>query len=142
MWIERLRVQRYGLGGHYSHHYDWTRAYAGWGRVSSFMVYVDDDNGQVEGGATEFPRLARQKDPRWCKFTECGDDAEVAERDGHSENDGLGVSFKPKAGVAVFWENFRSDGTGRGYDETWHAGLPVTRGRKVGLNIWSFGRLA
>ena len=47
--------------------------------------------------------------------------------------------FKPRAGNAVYWENFRADGTG--YDETWHAGLPVTKGVKVGLNIWSFGRI-
>ncbi|KAH8879111.1 hypothetical protein GQ53DRAFT_672747 [Thozetella sp. PMI_491] len=52
-----------------------------------------------------------------------------------------GATFRPVAGNAVFWENFRPDGTGRGFDETWHAGLPVQKGVKVGLNIWSWGRI-
>jgi prolyl 4-hydroxylase len=30
------------------------------------------------------------------------------------------------------------DGEGRGVKETVHAGLPVTGGVKVGLNIWSW----
>jgi hypothetical protein len=47
-----------------------------------------------------------------------------------------GVIFKPIAGNAVFWENMRSDGSG--YAESWHAGLPVTKGVKIGLNIWSW----
>jgi prolyl 4-hydroxylase len=49
--------------------------------------------------------------------------------------------FKVVPGNAVYWENFMADGTGRGYEETWHAGLPVRKGVKVGLNIWSAGRI-
>ena len=52
---------------------------------------------------------------------------------------GRGVRFKVKEGNAVFWVNF--DGRGEGIRESWHAGLEVERGRKVGLNIWSFGRV-
>jgi prolyl 4-hydroxylase len=47
-----------------------------------------------------------------------------------------GVIFRPIAGNAVYWENMRSDGSG--YSESWHAGLPVTSGSKIGLNIWSW----
>jgi prolyl 4-hydroxylase len=36
----------------------------------------------------------------------------------------------------VYWENMRSDGSG--YPESWHAGLPVESGSKIGLNIWSW----
>ncbi|KAK0738597.1 hypothetical protein B0T18DRAFT_334715 [Schizothecium vesticola] len=101
VWLERLRVQRYGPSGHYSHHFDWSRANGGWGR----------------------------SDSRWCAFVDCPADGQQ------------GVVFRPLPGNAVYWENFRSDGSGRGFQETWHAGLPVVEGIKVGLNIWSWGRL-
>ncbi|KAG0647448.1 Procollagen-proline [Hyphodiscus hymeniophilus] len=51
--IERLRTQRYGIGGHYKHHFDWSGASRDADRMSTFMVYVDAD---CEGGGTEFPR--------------------------------------------------------------------------------------
>ncbi|OIW33815.1 2OG-Fe(II) oxygenase family oxidoreductase [Coniochaeta ligniaria NRRL 30616] len=132
VWIERLRVQRYRPGGHYSHHFDWSSGRGGWGRVGSFMAWVDDDDAGLVGGGTEFPLLRRRGDARWCRFVECpsADDEETA-----------GTVFKPIVGNAVYWENFRSDGSGRGYEETWHAGLPVLEGVKVGLNIWSWGRI-
>ncbi|KAK3995932.1 hypothetical protein QBC44DRAFT_282739 [Cladorrhinum sp. PSN332] len=130
VWIERLRMQRYKPGGHYSHHYDWSSGMGGWGRVSSFMVWVHDAGGELEGGGTEFLRLGR-KGGKWCKFVDCDE----------TEGEGNATVFKVVPGNAVYWENFRSDGTGRGYEETWHAGLPVRKGRKVGLNIWSWGRM-
>jgi len=147
VWVERLRVQRYVAGGHYSHHYDWTASRGGWGRVSSMMVWVDaaGEGGAgrgLVGGGTEFPLLRkRSEDEKWCEFVECYDDegegGEKQERAGGAE--GQGVVFKPIPGNAVFWENFRLDG--RGYEESWHAGLPVVSGVKIGLNIWSWGRL-
>jgi prolyl 4-hydroxylase len=130
--IERLRTQRYGVGGHYKHHYDWSGASRDADRVSTFMVYVDAN---CEGGGTEFPRIRMPEtgQGKWCEFLECRDEA-----DGNVEKrrDG-GVTFKPIKLNAVFWENLRSDG--RGYEETYHAGLPVLSGSKVGLNIWSWG---
>ncbi|KUI65442.1 Prolyl 4-hydroxylase 5 [Cytospora mali] len=179
MWIERLRTQRYHPGGHYSHHFDWSSSRGGWGRVSSFMAWVDgsasDDgggDGGLVGGGTEFPLLRRlSPDDRWCRFMECdnaggGGKREDVVRDAgadgaedataaaaaaaaaadSSEGDqgqhgSTGAVFKPIAGNAVYWENFRPDGTGRGWDETWHAGLPVEKGVKVGLNIWTWGRI-
>jgi prolyl 4-hydroxylase len=94
------------------------------------MAWVGDDEGLV-GGGTEFPLLRRKTDPRWCRFVEC---PEGEEGEGQA-----GTVFKPIAGNAVYWENFRADGTGRGYEESWHAGLPVVEGVKIGLNIWSWG---
>jgi prolyl 4-hydroxylase len=118
--IERLRSQRYATLGHYVHHYDWSGMSKTADRVSTFMVYV---HANCTGGGTEFPRLKMPEDPRWCEFLDCGEESK-------------GVTFKPISGNAVFWENLRSDGSG--YTETWHAGLPVTSGVKVGLNIWSW----
>ncbi|KAI1812696.1 hypothetical protein GGS20DRAFT_556818 [Poronia punctata] len=139
LWIERLRTQRYGPSQHYAHHFDWGSGARGWGRVSSFMVWVQAD--AVEGGGTEFPRLRREgSDERWCRWVECNQDEKKKKEE--EEEEKSGVVFKPIPGNAVFWENFRPDGTGRGWQETWHAGLPVTRGTKVGLNIWSLGRLS
>ena len=147
MWIERLRTQRYDApAGHYSHHYDWNAnrgGAGGWGRVSSFMVWVDDAGGSVEGGGTEFPYLeGRSEDERWCRFVECADGKENdgEENDGEEDEERIrGTTFKVAPGNAVYWENFAPDG--RGYEQTWHAGLPVTKGTKVGLNIWTFGRI-
>ncbi|KAI1777829.1 hypothetical protein F4818DRAFT_326844 [Hypoxylon cercidicola] len=143
LWVERLRTQRYSENGHYAHHFDWGSGARGWGRVSSFMVWVQADDG-IEGGGTEFPLLRREAPgEKWCRWVECpeqprdADDGETAAETGVPP----GVTFRPVAGNAVFWENFRPDGTGRGWDESWHAGLPVTKGTKVGLNIWSWGRL-
>lgn len=133
VWVELLRTQRYHPGGHYNHHFDWSNGRGGWGRVSSFMAWVGDDQ-DLQGGGTEFPLLMRKTDQRWCRFVECPDGG----RDENGESE-TGTVFKPIAGNAVYWENFRSDGTGRGYKESWHAGLPVEKGVKVGLNIWSWG---
>lgn len=162
VWIERLRTQRYYGEGrqHYAHHFDWGSGARGWGRVSTLMVWVaaDDadesgpagDGAPFEGGGTEFPLLPRRRglDDRWCRFIECPDPADEEEEEeqpvvpqGLEPELPLGVTFRPVRGNAVYWENFKPDRTGKGWDETWHAGLPVTRGTKVGLNIWSWGRL-
>ena len=63
-------------------------------------------------------------DERWCEFVDC------------TEDEKNGVTFLPKAGAAVFWENFDSEG--KIWKEVLHAGMPVESGIKVGLNIWSW----
>ena len=134
--------------------------------MSSMMVWVDDGSGDLVGGGTEFPLLeirGRDDESGICNVIECGRDSEDVDAgtDGESGGGGDGggatrvehasaegssgeqqkggTLFKPIPGNAVYWENFAPDG--RGYDETWHAGLPVKKGSKVGLNIWSFGRI-
>jgi len=124
VFVEKLWAQRYTMGGHYTYHYDWSTATPKSGRVSSFMVYVAAN---CTGGGTHFPRLPKPADRAWCKFLEC---------DVQDERLNEGVVFKPVAGNAVYWENMRADGSG--YRESWHAGLPVERGVKVGLNVWSW----
>ena len=93
------------------------------------MVWLGDE---CEGGGTKFPRLnvGGGKKGEWCRFVEC-----EAEGEGGGDEEG-GVTFKPVKGNAVYWENIGRDG--RGYEESWHAGLPVTKGTKIGLNIWSW----
>ena len=94
------------------------------------MVYLGAD---CEGGGTNFPRLEMpamlagtgKGEGGWCEFIDCDGGVGVE-----------GVTFKPKKGAAVFWMNF--DESGRGYKETIHAGMPVTKGVKIGLNIWSW----
>ena len=121
-FIERLWTQRYNVSGHYGHHFDWSTASKSSRRVSTFMVYLGDD---CEGGGTNFPRLTKPKDVQWCDYIEC-DETEKRE----------GVTFRPRKGSAVFWVNF--DATGRGLKSTIHAGNAVTKGTKIGLNIWSW----
>ncbi|KAL4810329.1 hypothetical protein BDV18DRAFT_56136 [Aspergillus unguis] len=125
LYIERMWAQRYNVSGHYTHHFDWAGTAKGRGgdRLSTFMVYLQ---AECKGGGTNFPRLRRPRDKRWCEFIECEGKAAEAE----------GVTFKPVKGNAVFWENLRSDGSG--WPETWHAAFPVEEGGKVGLNIWSW----
>jgi prolyl 4-hydroxylase len=61
----------------------------------------------------------------WCDIVEC---------DEQSESEG--ITFRPLAGNAIYWENFRADG--RGWDELWHWAEKVEGGEKVGLNLWSW----
>ncbi|KAI4599734.1 hypothetical protein KJ359_001470 [Pestalotiopsis sp. 9143b] len=140
LWIERLRTQKYVEGGHYVHHFDWGSGARGWGRASSMMVWVAAED--LAGGGTEFPLLRRRgPDDKWCDWVECGEEEEDDGAEERGLEDRVGLTFKAIPGNAVFWENFMPDGTGRGWQETWHAGLPVEKGVKVGLNIWSWGRL-
>lgn len=99
------------------------------------MVYVD---AECEGGGTEFPRLPMPdiQRGRWCEFLEC-EEPEVEDQTRDPKRTKMGITFKPISRNAVFWENLGSNG--RGYEETWHAGLPVKSGSKIGLNIWSWG---
>ncbi|EFQ95436.1 hypothetical protein PTT_06584 [Pyrenophora teres f. teres 0-1] len=150
-FIEKLWAQRYNQGGHYTYHYDWSTATQSSGRVSSFMVYVA---GECRGGGTHFPRLEKPAGNEWCRFIECdvegvyGNGTSTASTTNSSNGIGSaggaggkedltqGVIFKPIPGNAVYWENMRNDGSG--YAESWHAGLPVLEGSKIGLNIWSW----
>ena len=97
------------------------------------MVYLEAN---CTGGGTHFPRLLRPRGNEWCKFIECDEVGWAGSTSDDEAKLEQGVIFKPIAGNAVYWENMRSDGTG--YLESWHAGLPVRSGTKVGLNIWSW----
>lgn len=132
-YIEKLWSQKYGKGGHYNYHYDWSSATQHSGRISSFMVYLEAN---CTGGGTHFPRLTKPKGGEWCSFIECNDQVLQGANGDKATSLADGVVFKPIARNAVYWENIRADGTG--YAESWHAGLPVQSGVKIGLNIWSW----
>lgn len=124
--LQPLKVQRYGEGGFYSYHYDWIDSdprFPG-NRMSTFMVYMKDN---CTGGGTNFPFLLPPANKAWCRFIVC---------EGDEDEDYPGVTFKPRKGAAIFWENFASNGTP--HLSTRHASLPVRSGEKVGLNIWSW----
>lgn len=120
-FIERLSLQRYKEAGFYGNHYDWATANPNARRTSTFMVYVFAN---CTGGGTNFPLLSMPKDSKWCEFVDC------------EAGSASGVTFLPRPGAAVFWQNF--DGDGRGWKEGLHAGLPVAQGVKIGLNVWSW----
>lgn len=126
--LEPLQLVRYGPTERYHFHTDWFTDDAatrhGGNRVSSFFAYVHVVNGTT-GGGTNFPHLDAPADARWC-------DAGIVDCD---EPWDRGVTFRPVAGNAVYWENLLPNGRGDG--RTLHAGLPVTSGGKIGMNIWT-----
>ncbi|MCJ1434328.1 Prolyl 4-hydroxylase, alpha polypeptide [Xylographa pallens] len=127
--VEDLQVVKYTVGDHYQHHWDWWESSDN-PRISTLFAYLACDSGesgsggQCEGGATHFPHLRNDFPPGWCDAIDCYDDSELG-----------GVAFKPVVGNAIFWSNVHPNSTyHRG---TYHAGMPVKKGQKIGLNIWT-----
>ena len=128
--IEDLQAVKYTVGDQFRQHVDWW-ADAANPRVSTFFAYLGCDGeagaGRCEGGATRFPELRDPGSDEWCDVVDC---------DGGGDDGGLGgVAFKPVAGNAIYWSNVYPDG--EYHYGTTHAGMPIRKGRKVGLNIWS-----
>ncbi|KAI1337371.1 2OG-Fe(II) oxygenase superfamily protein [Xylariaceae sp. FL0016] len=125
--LEPLQLVKYAKGEHYHFHTDWftnpTQATSdiGGNRLSSFFAYVAAEN--ITGGGTNFPMVKAPQNRKWCEYIDC---------DEPWEN---GVTFRPITGNAVYWSNLLEDGTGD--QRTLHAGLPVTTGSKLGMNIWT-----
>ncbi|KAK0710808.1 hypothetical protein B0H67DRAFT_516433 [Lasiosphaeris hirsuta] len=94
----------------------------GGNRISSLhaLVHVAPD---IADGGINFPLLNAPRDEHWCDVVNC---------DGAWEE---GVTFRPVEGNAVYWENLDADGSGR--EEVVKRGLPVAKGEKIGLNIWT-----
>lgn len=126
--VEPLQLVKYGIGEQYRFHTDWftnpahATANVGGNRRSSFFAYVHVSN-DTTGGGTNFPILEAPRDAKWCAVVDC---------DEPYEN---GVTFRPVEGNAVYWENLLPNGVGD--ERTLHAGLPVTSGHKIGMNIWT-----
>ncbi|KAK0624260.1 hypothetical protein B0T14DRAFT_425870 [Immersiella caudata] len=128
--LEPLQLVKYGPSDRYHFHTDWftdpayASSHTGGNRVSSFFAYIHVAN-DTTGGGTNFPHLDAPSDERWC-------DEGIVDCDEEWER---GVTFRPVEGNAVYWENLLPDG--RGDERTLHAGLPVTGGGKIGMNIWT-----
>jgi prolyl 4-hydroxylase len=121
--IKPMVVQKYVIAQQYRDHYDWfdDGPVIGGNIYSTFFVYI---HANCTGGGTNFPRLKPPTDEKWCDFIDC--DQPIDD----------GVSFKPITGNAIYWENL--DKNHIGHRKTLHAGLPVTSGSKMGLNIWTW----
>ncbi|KAH7349700.1 oxidoreductase [Plectosphaerella cucumerina] len=135
--LEPIQLVHYSVGEQYHFHTDWFPDDAtietghagvprGGNRVSSFFAYIDASD-DIAGGGTHFPKLPAQSGEGWCRFIECDDQWDS------------GVTFRAVAGNAVYWTNLVTgpDGKPKGDDRVLHAGLPVIRGSKLGMNIWS-----
>jgi prolyl 4-hydroxylase len=131
--LEPLQLVQYAQEQEYHAHTDWftspaqTTAEYGGNRLSSFFVYVHASD-DIVGGGTQFPLLDAPMDERWCEFVNC--DAEMED----------GVVFRPVQRNAVFWRNLKRDAGTKEYvgdRRTVHAGLPVQRGSKLGMNVWT-----
>ncbi|KAJ3541517.1 hypothetical protein NM208_g4573 [Fusarium decemcellulare] len=122
-FIEGMKAQRYGVNGFFAWHEDYDGRMDLGNRVTTFMVYLNDD---FTGGGTNFPLLKRPDDPKWCDIIECGDEEYP------------GVTFKPIKGAAVFWENMYPNGSF--HPNVRHASLPVKSGQKLGLNIFAWDK--
>lgn len=125
--LEPLQIVSYGQGETYAPHTDWftsalhtTPDYGG-NRASSFFVYVDASEDLV-GGGTQFPLLEAPRGEQWCEYVDCDRGWEE------------GVTFRAIKRNAVFWRNIEG---GKGDGRTLHAGMPVQRGKKVGMNVWT-----
>ncbi|KAF2740756.1 hypothetical protein EJ04DRAFT_507772 [Polyplosphaeria fusca] len=130
--LEALQLVRYTENQRVNLHYDWyknrlplDRKDRPYNRIASFFVYLQTD---CEGGETWFPNVTIPvADIERVKGTwDVGESLNVG-------SDGAGVKIKLKAGSGLFWVNMQD---GAGDRRTLHAGLPVERGVKVGMNIW------
>lgn len=154
-------------GGKFGLHHDWDSARVKeYDRRTSFFVTLAAEadegegkdgkkkkrkgEGRVKGGSTWFPYVkfawtnSKTYGRPWCQWVDCEfeggqgleDWDEVAAETGGNNG---GVAVKPIPGNAVFWVNFKEDGTG--IHETLHAGEPVISGTKIGMNIWTWSMI-
>lgn len=123
------QATRYLEGQEYSSHYDWGGPNHRHTTIFAFLEANCTNCGtkfplvSSHWERTMFPSFTHdwdKKPGKLCRYIECDFEALVV---------------KPVAGNAIFWRNLHQNGTGD--LRTLHAGLPVTAGTKVGLNIWT-----
>lgn len=121
--IEALQLVRYRPGEKYGAHHDWDVSDNSSSiRTSTFFAYVGCDG--CEGGSTKFYSITKKAMSReWCRVIDC---------------EATGIEFLPIPGAAIFWENIDENGVGR--EDTLHSGMPLAKGVKYGLNIWTRAR--
>ncbi|GME33982.1 hypothetical protein F5Y19DRAFT_445822 [Neofusicoccum parvum] len=121
--LEDIQIVKYEVGDQFRPHFHWFSGMEN-PRLSTIFVYLACDD--CRGGNTQFPDFSGRLTTTWCRFVDCV----------HDFDDGVGgVGFKPITGNAVFWSNLYPNGTD--HPGVWHAGMPVKRGRKIGLNIFT-----
>lgn len=105
---EKLQVVHYGIDQKYNLHLDW---------------FQPDNPGYEQRMASRGQRLVTI----FVYLSDCP-------KGGHTIFPKLNVSFKPKKGAAVLWYN--RDYIGEMDERVLHAGEPIEKGEKWGLNIW------
>ncbi|KAI1169581.1 hypothetical protein F4777DRAFT_203301 [Nemania sp. FL0916] len=129
--MENLQIVKYTGDDTFNFHLDWfshpynestedRSAVRPRNRLGTIFAYLDDN---CTRGETYFPDLP--------SVSESADQEKYA-----LPESGTGLLVKPRRGSAVFWNNLLPDG--RGDERVLHAGLPVSSGTKVGLNMWSY----
>jgi prolyl 4-hydroxylase len=128
---EPIQVVKYEPSERFHMHMDWfdkprnvthnpTVPERSYNRLGSIFAYLNDD---CTGGETYFPEV---------KGVSSSADGNKFSR----TESGQGLLVRPKRGNAVFWNNLLPNGTGD--PRVAHAGLPVHRGRKIGMNLFSY----
>ncbi|KAL9119446.1 MAG: hypothetical protein Q9187_003999 [Circinaria calcarea] len=127
--VEALQLVQYGPSALFAMHYDWfetplmSTSGEDYNRIASFFLYLDAN---CTAGATYFPRLpAPPENVHGDRFST------TANR--------TGLAVMPNLGSGVFWINLGANGTGD--ERVLHAGLPVSEGSKIGMNIWIKGKV-
>lgn len=131
--FELLSLARYGVSHQVSLHSDASQeplvdSKSGryYNRRTSFFVYVHASD-DLEGGETFFPRISSPLN--------VGLSANPAIVSVNNSAGLSAIAVKPISRSAVFWLSTNLDGTVN--FDTIHEGLQVTKGEKVGMNIWA-----
>lgn len=95
-------------------------------RRTSFFVYVHASD-DLEGGETYFPRI-----PPPAELSPAANQPFVSI---NNSSGAPALAVKPISRSAVFWLSLKQDGS-LDFD-TIHQGLPVTKGEKMGMNVWA-----
>ena len=141
--IEAPQLTRYFIDQRYDAHYDWPpspwrepeNGNLRFDRFATFFVYL---TANCTGGSTHFPRVSADElpHPEAVNTTKY----EVMPQEDRAFDHKTSLAVKPIAGNAVFWVNMK--GKAQGHPKTFHAGMPVVEGTKIGLNIWTRRYLA
>ena len=107
-YSEGIQAQRYDAGQQFKPHWDY-----------------------FEPGTREFLRFAGTRGNRTWSFMVYLNEGMQG---GGTRFTSLGHTFEPKAGMALFWNNLRPDGTPN--PDTQHSGEPVVSGFKVIITKW------
>lgn len=107
-WGETMQGQRYDVGQEFKYHLDlfWTKA-----------DYWKEE--AKRGGQRSFTAMAYLND---------------VGKGGDTQFTAIGLSVPPQKGVLLIWNNNLPDG--RPNEDTMHAGMPVTKGKKYVLTKW------
>jgi prolyl 4-hydroxylase len=131
--FELLSLARYGVPHQVQLHSDASqepfmdsKSKRRYNRRTSFFVYVHASD-DLEGGETFFPRIPPPLD--------VGLPANSGIVSINNTSGASALAVKPVSRSAVFWVGVKPDGTVN--FDTIHEGLPVTKGEKIGMNIWA-----